>query len=430
MSKSSKSDQPKSVKDYVNGIEGALPKGVIRERLKRLRLFSPAEARPGHKEFLYNWHHSNDGDQKGRFPLTVVVGETDSIHRDTRQNAPHSGKMTMAKTCDGVFGARAAVGLMRTGSMNLAEVDFDAVVDEWPESDERLANSNLLVIGSPEVTTCAAFLHGLVADFYFGSSEWPPDVKGTGGTFNLEGKGYGRNPSDGRQFHDGCIFLLKNPWNPDYRLLWIAGVSGRGTGFGCSLICNNWQGHEQNARKSIGVVFRREMKNDAFVSEQFAWLLPRRNGLTWKSTLDEESHVASPERFHVFLSHNSKDKSVVCDLKKRLALQNLRVWYDEDEILPGMSSQEQLEKGIRSSTSVAVIVGKDGLGPWQDEEMQGALRLAVKCKCLVIPVLLPGAPSEPELPMFLTSRAWVDLRGGITAEGITKLVWGINGKKT
>src|SRR5437016_3247982 len=61
--------------------------------------------------------------------------------------------------------------------------------------------------------------------------------------------------------------------------------------------------------------------------------------------------------------------------------------------------------------------------------MQGALVLAVKTKRPCIPVLLPGAPTQPELPMFLANRTWVDLRAGFSEEGLAKLIWGITGKK-
>jgi len=56
------------------------------------------------------------------------------------------------------------------------------------------------------------------------------------------------------------------------------------------------------------------------------------------------------------------------------------------------------------------------------------LRLAVKDQRPVIPVLLPGAPVPVDLPMFLRSRTWVDLRGGLNNCGIRHLVWGITGQ--
>jgi hypothetical protein len=134
-------------------------------------------------------------------------------------------------------------------------------------------------------------------------------------------------------------------------------------------------------------------------------------------------------RYDAFLSHNSQNKPVVRELKQHLTAAHLKVWFDEDELRPGIPWQELLEAGIHASQSVVVIVGADGLGPWEDEEMQGALRLAVKDKRPVIPVLLPGAPSQPELPMFLGNRTWVDLRNGLSSDGLERLKWGITGRK-
>jgi hypothetical protein len=145
------------------------------------------------------------------------------------------------------------------------------------------------------------------------------------------------------------------------------------------------------------------------------------------SSLELTVKVEPP--FDVFLSHNSKDKPKVRELKQLLAARGVTVWLDEDELRPGIPWQASLETGIKTSQSVAVLVGQEGLGLWEDEEIQVALRLAVKDKRAVIPVLLPGAPDQPSLPLFLGSRAWVDLRSGFTEEGLAKLVWGITGEK-
>ena len=141
----------------------------------------------------------------------------------------------------------------------------------------------------------------------------------------------------------------------------------------------------------------------------------------------EESEMPN---FDVFLSHNSKDKATVRKLKKKLEDDNsLSCWLDEDELPPGVPWQPVLEKGIRDSKSVAVLVGNDGEGPWQAEETMAALELAVREQLPVIPVLLPSAPSQPDLPMFLANRGWVDLRGGLKKDDVDKLVWGITGSK-
>lgn len=137
----------------------------------------------------------------------------------------------------------------------------------------------------------------------------------------------------------------------------------------------------------------------------------------------------SIQGFDVFLSHNSKDKTAVRRIKERLVERKLTVWFDEDQLPPGVPWQELLEEGIRESRSIAVFVGESGIGPWENEEMRAALQLAVRDKRSVIPVLLPGAPDNVKLPMFLGNRTWVDLRPRITTAKFDLLVWGITKQK-
>lgn len=75
--------------------------------------------------------------------------------------------------------------------------------------------------------------------------------------------------------------------------------------------------------------------------------------------------------FDVFLSHNSKGKLAVRELAEALRARGLRVWLDEWELVPGRPWQAALEEIIETTRSSAVLVGKDGIGPWQDAEMRG-----------------------------------------------------------
>jgi formylglycine-generating enzyme required for sulfatase activity len=131
------------------------------------------------------------------------------------------------------------------------------------------------------------------------------------------------------------------------------------------------------------------------------------------------------ESFDVFLSHNSRDMPVVQDLAAALRARGLRVWVDVENLLPGQRWQEELEGIIRTARAGAVLVGSDGLGPWEEPEMRALLSQAVTRHLTVIAVLLPGAPLKPELPPFLAEYVWSDLRGGLTPSGIDRLAEGI-----
>ncbi len=137
------------------------------------------------------------------------------------------------------------------------------------------------------------------------------------------------------------------------------------------------------------------------------------------------SEAESGERFDVFLCHNSSDKPTVRALGERLREHGLAVWLDVWELRPGMAWIRGLEKGIQASKTAAVIVGNDGLGPWQREEMEGLLIKAVKRGIPVVPVILPGV-TKPELPVFLETRIWVDLA---ERDGFERLLWAITGVK-
>lgn len=123
----------------------------------------------------------------------------------------------------------------------------------------------------------------------------------------------------------------------------------------------------------------------------------------------------------IFLSHNSKDKDAVRTLYNALKKRGIDCWFDEKDLEPGSAWQLELEKGISESKAMAVCLGPSGMGPWQEEEMWAALSLGVRGKKPVIPVLLPGVPGRPDVPLFLQSRTWVDLRPDFDEAALDRL---------
>jgi hypothetical protein len=139
--------------------------------------------------------------------------------------------------------------------------------------------------------------------------------------------------------------------------------------------------------------------------------------------------MAGEMQFDVFLSHNSVDKPTVRRLAKALGDRGLRVWLDESQLVPGRPWQEELELAISTVSAVAVLVGRNGFGRWENSEMRSGLEESVRRGLRVVPVLLPGAPKDLELPLFLKRLTWVDLRAGLRRKGIDRLYLGITGGK-
>ena len=115
-------------------------------------------------------------------------------------------------------------------------------------------------------------------------------------------------------------------------------------------------------------------------------------------------------KYDVFLSHNSKDKPAVRTVAEELKRVGIRPWFDIEQLIPGKSWVKALQEAIPGIPCVAVFFGPAGVGPWEREEMEAFLLEFVSRGARVIPVVLPGAPQKPELPVFLRTKTWVDMR--------------------
>src|ERR1044072_659148 len=144
--------------------------------------------------------------------------------------------------------------------------------------------------------------------------------------------------------------------------------------------------------------------------------------------LVETSH----QRFDVFLSHNSREKPVVERLAEKLKREGVEPWLDKLCLTPAGDWQNELGQGLQASAACAVFVGPHGVGSWEDLEYKLAVdRMAKDRAFRVFLVLLPGLP-EPfdtsQLPPFLSTRTWVDLRKGVEdARSFQSLVHAIKG---
>ncbi|HEX4964027.1 MAG TPA: CHAT domain-containing protein [Thermoanaerobaculia bacterium] len=134
------------------------------------------------------------------------------------------------------------------------------------------------------------------------------------------------------------------------------------------------------------------------------------------------------ECFDIFLSYTATDRPSVRRLALALRARGIRVWFDQWESPPGSRWQERLEETIETIGAAAVLVGKEGRGPWQDLVSWVYLNRFVVEGRRVIPILLPKAPSNPSLPLFLAEFEWFDLRRGLTEAALERLVWGITGR--
>jgi len=152
-----------------------------------------------------------------------------------------------------------------------------------------------------------------------------------------------------------------------------------------------------------------------------------------KCSMSEEgllSPSSSSSKFDVFLSYNRKDAEAVETIARSLVEQDLQVWFDRWELMPGAPWRKLVQEALSRVPSTAVFIGPDGYGAWEEVEFDAALEEQVRRNCRLIPVLLPGVPEDIKLPPFLQRNTWVNFHSGLNdPDAIYRLCWGIRGVK-
>jgi hypothetical protein len=137
---------------------------------------------------------------------------------------------------------------------------------------------------------------------------------------------------------------------------------------------------------------------------------------------------AEPDKYDVFLCHNSEDKPEIRRIADELIKLGIKPWLDEREIIPGSLWESTLEEQISNIKSVAIFVGKSGIGPYQSIEIQDFIEESYDRQCPLIPVFLPSARGTPNWPNLLKRFHTVDFRNP-TPDPLQQLFRGIKEEK-
>jgi len=158
--------------------------------------------------------------------------------------------------------------------------------------------------------------------------------------------------------------------------------------------------------------------------ELLAGILENRN------EIGEARSLRSLVSFDTFINHNATDKRIVVQLVRELESRRIRVWFDVDELLPGRPWRDEIKKVLTNVASMVVCIGKTGISPWQEKEIERmrSPRSAHHDRP-IIPVILPGSDIPPKLPLSLMDLQWLDLREGLNTRVLDKLEWAITGRR-
>jgi small GTP-binding protein len=135
-------------------------------------------------------------------------------------------------------------------------------------------------------------------------------------------------------------------------------------------------------------------------------------------------------KFDVFLSHNSKDKTAVEKIAKRLLAVGIRPWVDKWNLPPGNTLSDALEHAIKTITCAALCFGPADVGKWHILEIRAYVEKWASGNARMIPLILPGVKDTPDLPLFVRQTLWADMRDWERKDddGFYRLVCGILGR--
>ena len=133
--------------------------------------------------------------------------------------------------------------------------------------------------------------------------------------------------------------------------------------------------------------------------------------------VSEIEHVAA----NIFLSYANADRPVVREVAKGLKSADMRVWFDEDSIKPGLKWVQEIERGLDTADFIIYFISKKSESSvWTQKELQVALHKQISSPNgpRILPVLLEKA----EVPPLLRNIQWLDMTDGNVEKAVSLIV--------
>ena len=110
---------------------------------------------------------------------------------------------------------------------------------------------------------------------------------------------------------------------------------------------------------------------------------------------------------HVFMSYSRKDEAVMRRVATFLRKQGISVWVDNEKLVPGTPIwEEEIEKAIRGSSAVIVILSPDSKNSvWVRREIS----FAEQYRKRIFPVMVAG-DEDSSITLRLITNQYVDIR--------------------
>lgn len=137
--------------------------------------------------------------------------------------------------------------------------------------------------------------------------------------------------------------------------------------------------------------------------------------------------MSDQQSCHVFLSHNSRDKSQIEFIAKYIERCGLTTWFDKARIFGGDSIPMEIQTAMSGARSAAIFIGTYGLGPHQISELEFFHMRYPQGHVKIIPILLPGVDKLPVGPEYalLERFKWISLSFKEDEKALNELIGSI-----
>ncbi|MPR36740.1 nSTAND1 domain-containing NTPase [Salmonirosea aquatica] len=135
-------------------------------------------------------------------------------------------------------------------------------------------------------------------------------------------------------------------------------------------------------------------------------------------------------RMKVFLSYNSKNRAFAEAIAANLTRDGFALFFDKESIVAGDDWSNTIREGIEHSTAALILIGEEGIGPWQAKEV---LTVASKQTSTpevpyhIIPVALPSISKKTAYTpdWVLVNYQWVQYADPNDQHAYTQIVKGL-----
>ena len=117
---------------------------------------------------------------------------------------------------------------------------------------------------------------------------------------------------------------------------------------------------------------------------------------------------AKKKQWILFLSHDSRDKPFVDWLHQKLLSSTLKTWYDKYEILVGESIPGGIEKGLKGSEFLLVVISEYSVkSNWVKAELEPKILEQIEGGQVTVLPLALGDTNPEDLSIFLRGKKWL-----------------------